>query len=178
MSNKRIITVLLIGILVLVAVFVVAVRQENEPIGKPFVLGDTIPSGIKFETIGGATRSFQEFRGRVVLLNYWASWCAPCIREMPSIFKIYDKLKERGFAVIAINMDENAQQGENFLRNKVGPAPFEMYKGMDTRLQDLFPLEGLPFSALLDKEGKIVYAAPGEEDWSGEKMRKLIEGLL
>lgn len=177
--KKWIIALVAIGLIGLASAFFFLDGQEEQTgVLKPLSVGDLVPPELGMETISGEERTFQEFRGQVVLINYWASWCAPCIREMPSIFGIYAKLRERGFAVIAVNMDENALEGENFLRNKVGPIPFEMYKGLDTRIQSLFPLEGLPFSAVIDRDGKVVYAAPGEEDWSGNEMRKLIEGLL
>jgi len=137
-----------------------------------------IPETTPLITIGGERKTFREYRGKLVLVNFWASWCAPCIREMPSIYKIYAKLKGRGFSVLAINMDDNPEEGNAFLKRKIGVPPFDMFKGIDSEILSLFPIQGLPHSAIIDRNGKIVYSKPGEENWASKEMEKLLEGFL
>lgn len=139
---------------------------------------DFIAESTELVTVTGTKKTFRDYRGQVVLVNFWASWCAPCIREMPSIYKIYDKFKKRGFQVVAVNMDDESSEGVSFLKQKVGAPPFELYQGVESQIFALFGLRGLPHSALIDKQGRIAFSHAGELDWMDPKLIGLIEGLL
>ena len=120
----------------------------------------------------------KEYRGKVVLLNFWAGWCAPCLHEMPGLYALQRSLEKRGFVVLALNMDDNPQNGLNVLKKVAGEAPFLILKGAGSSLADRFPIEGLPYTVILDKSFRIVYAQAGEVDWNGARARSLIENFL
>lgn len=176
---RKMVLVLFVTILVGVAAFYYIYKGQDNFSQKNAANEERIVSdGLQLVTTSGDKKFFREYKGKLVLVNFWASWCAPCIREMPSIYKIYDKLKGRGFSVIAVNMDDNPAEGNFFLKRKIGVPPFDMFKGVDSEILSLFPIEGLPYSALVDRSGRIVYSKPGEEDWSSKEMENFLERFL
>jgi thiol-disulfide isomerase/thioredoxin len=151
-------------------------RQEES--AGPLDHGMAMPSGITLEELGGKKVSLSDYKGKVVLINFWAGWCGPCLHEMPGLFALSKSLESRGFVVLGLNMDDDPQSGLNVLKKVAGEAPFPMFRGANSALADRFTIEGLPFTVVLDKNFNIAYAQPGEVDWNGPRAKALIEGLL
>lgn len=118
----------------------------------------------------------SSYRGKIVLVNFWASWCVPCVKEMPGMQRLADKLKDQPFEILAINVSDT----ENRIR--------EFLKRMDLRLTILMDLDGetfktwqgkvLPASFLLDRSGRVHYQVIGPLEWDSDEIRKIIEELL
>jgi thiol-disulfide isomerase/thioredoxin len=120
----------------------------------------------------------RELKGRPIMINFWASWCAPCMTEMPSIYKLHDKFKEKGFEVVAINLDVDLAKGMQALTSRFGQPKFLIVPGHEQEYVDIFEIEGVPFTLLVDRTGKIRYAKTGERDWMDAESLKLVEGLM
>jgi thiol-disulfide isomerase/thioredoxin len=154
-----------------------SIQQENETY-RTLSVGEEFPANTPLVGLDGKYKSLGDFKGKVVLINYWAAWCGPCLKEMPSLYQLQKKLADKNFVVIGISMDDDLGQGMATLERIAGKAPFEMFKGAEQAIFHKFPIEGLPFTAILDKQGKIAYAEPGERNWLEEEAVKMIEALL
>jgi len=113
----------------------------------------------------------------VILINFWAGWCAPCIAEMPGIYELQKRLRGKGFEVFAVNMDGNPEDGMKALL-RFGEAPVSFFKGAGSDLAEQFAIGGLPFTVVVDRERKIRYARAGEVNWVQSETVSLIEGIL
>lgn len=144
----------------------------------PLKEGSILPYGVRLPKIGGGEDDLSDYKGRVILLNFWAAWCTPCVHEMPSIYRLQKKMQGKEFIAIGLSMDDNPEQGLLSLERLIGKAGIPMYSGLNNPLVERFSMEGLPYSVIVDREGKIRYARPGELDWSNAETIKLIESYL
>ena len=127
--------------------------------------------------IDGGTVSLSSYKGTVVLLNFWATWCPSCREEIPSFNNLSRQLKNRKFSIIAISADRSVSDVKDFLKKH--PSDFTVL--MDYSLsvsRHLYKVFVLPTSFLIDKKGVIVERYYGEEDWAGPEMVSKIESLL
>jgi thiol-disulfide isomerase/thioredoxin len=183
LSRKKRVWILLLGLAIFSGIAHSAYRalsrqrEESQPV-KILSEGMQLPAGLELEWPGEKKAAVSDCRGKVVLLNFWAGWCGPCLHEMPGLYELQNRLGSKGFTVLGVNLDEDSQAGLRTLKRLVGEAPFPMFRGLGTPLIDYFPIEGLPFTVVLDREQHIRYARPGEMNWSGPAAGKLIEGLL
>ena len=124
----------------------------------------------------GGSLSLSSLRGKVVLINFWATWCPPCKAEMPSMNRLYNEIRNRGFEVVAISTDNSLSTVKDFLaRNRIDfPVLFDETKSV-TRQYHVF---SMPTTFLIDRSGMIVEKFYGEEDWTDPVIRKKIERLL
>ena len=111
--------------------------------------------------IDGSPISLKDYHGKVVLLDFWATTCGPCIGEMPNVKKVYDAYKDVGFDVIGVNLDTDEADLHEFL--KVCDLPWrQIFGGQDSPLKKLYRVRGIPSPWLMDKEGKVIsYQARG-----------------
>jgi thiol-disulfide isomerase/thioredoxin len=140
--------------------------------------GDQLPASLPLLRLDGERQRFQDFAGGVVLINFWAAWCAPCLKEMPSLYALHEELSEKGFTVLAVSMDSDPKQGVSTLERIAGPAPFPLYRGIQQEVFERFPIEGLPYTVVIDRSGTIRYARPGERDWMSRESLQFIGELL
>ena len=106
--------------------------------------------------LSGKTWTFSELRGKVVLVNFWATWCPPCRKEMPSLEALYERFSAKGFVVLGIS-DEEAAKVDPFIRDR--KITFPVLLDSDRKVNDMFVVEGLPMSFVYDREGKLVTQA-------------------
>jgi thiol-disulfide isomerase/thioredoxin len=152
--------------------------QQEEDAFKPLAEGDVFPAKMPLMTQERKFVTFADYAGKVVLVNFWAGWCGPCLKEMPSLYSLHKKFTDRGFTVIGVNMDDDFAQGLGTLNRIAGEAPFPHFRGPEQAVAARFPIQGLPFTVVVDRNGKILYARAGERDWSNAESTKFIEGLL
>ena len=123
------------------------------------------------------TVRLADFRGQVVLVNFWATWCYPCRTEMPSMEAVYQEYKQRGFTILAISSDVHGSDAvAPFVQESALTFPIllDPQNVVGTRLQ----VRGIPMSYLLDKQGRIAGMELGAKNWHSAKMRQLIDQLL
>ena len=126
--------------------------------------------------IKGQQHRLDDYRGQVVLVNFWASWCPPCIQEMPVLERLKQMLDDQPFEILAINTGERKYKVWKFVKL----VSFGLPVLLDTR-KDTFKAWGvsvLPTSFLLDKQGRIRYRVQGDIEWDSEDVIALIEKLI
>ena len=141
---------------------------------KPWEGGAT--PALAVEDMTGKPHDLGEYKGKVVLVNFWATWCEPCRAEMPSIDRLRDSLKGKPFAVVAVNMAEPLSRIEKF--SATMPLGFPLLRDRDGSVSKAWKAKLLPASYLIGRDGKIHYVAYGELDWSSEPVRQRVNELL
>lgn len=116
--------------------------------------------------VAGTKKGLKDFRGRYVLLNFWATWCAPCIREMPSLQKLEDRLRDQSLSVVAVSVDAPGDKSkvERFMRDL--DLSFTVLLDSTFAVQNIYGANELPSTFLIDPNGEIIAAAKGERDWA------------
>jgi len=164
--------VLTLLVAVLVAVQGVA---NGAPELKPWTGANPAPP-IELYTIDGKPFNLEQLRGKVVLVNFWATWCEPCVAEMPSMQKLRAQLAGAPFEVVAVNHEEGEARIRGFLQ-KV-PLDFTIVRDTDGGVTRAWHTGIFPSSYLVDAEGKIRYILAGATDWSATATVRKIESLL
>ena len=136
---------------------------------------DTDPLEIKLQDPTGRPISLAEFRGKIVFINFWTTWCLACVIEMPSMEKLHQKFKDKDFVMMAINLQESASRVKQF---------YKEYKLTFTTLLDTtgdvgagLGIRSIPTTFILDKNGRIIGKALGPREWEGKKSIALFEYL-
>ncbi len=130
---------------------------------------------VKLPNTAGRFVRLGDFRGKIVFLNFWTTWCPTCRTEMPSMEKLHRKLFGKNFAMVTVNIKESASQVKNF---------FEEYKLTFTALLDTtgevstgFGIRAIPTTFILDKSGTIIGSITGPREWGSKKFVALFEHL-
>jgi len=119
----------------------------------------------------------EHYRGKVTLVNIWATWCVPCRIEMPSMEQLYQSLGPRGFAIAAVSIDETGPDEVRAFGREL-QLSFDLLHDRSTRIQQLYQTTGVPESFLLNREGIIVKRVIGAHDWNSVANRALVGRLL
>lgn len=120
----------------------------------------------------------SDFRGKVILLNFWATWCPPCIREIPSMERLHQQVDAEDFKVIAINQMEDADQVFAFTGQLEVDPTFEILFDTTSEVSQDYIVRGLPTTYLIDKNGKVRYRAVGGREFDHPEVKKIIQELI
>ena len=137
----------------------------------------TAPFSLKSDD--GKAVGFEAYKGNVVILSFWASWCAPCLVEMPTFVEVERKFSSRGLKVVAVNVDEDAEgrnSAHDFWKSKA--FAFPNFFDLDRKLQEQFRIEMLPSNLVFDRQGRIAFKGFGANDWSNPQTQELLDQLL
>ncbi len=132
----------------------------------------------KLEDMDQEQHRLEDLRGKVVLLNFWATWCPPCRREMPSMERLYQKLNGDDFTVIAVNQMEDADHVFAYIGQLEVDPSFTILFDKDSKVSSSFRVNGLPTTYLIDKQGKIRYRAIGGREFDHPEVEKQIRQLM
>ena len=154
----------------LVAIPVAASAAELKPWG-----GGPTPA-LELEDLSGQMHRLADYRGKVVLVNFWATWCEPCRAEMPSIDGLRAALDGKPFQVLAVNLAEPLSRIEKFVGTM--PLHFPLLRDRDGAVAKAWRARLLPASFLIGRDGRIRYVAYGELDWTSEAVRSVVDQLL
>lgn len=135
-------------------------------------------SETRFETETGAPRSLQDWRGQVVVLNFWATWCPPCRKEMPGLDQIAADYADAGLAVLPVATGRNSLEGIKRFFSEAGVTTLPILLDPRSALARSSGVMGLPVTVLIDREGREVARLTGEADWAGSDARAVVESLL
>jgi peroxiredoxin len=141
---------------------------------KPWKGGATPPLSLR--DLEGKAHSLEAHRGKVLLVNFWATWCEPCKEEMPSMRKLRASLAGRPFEVLAVNLGEPESRIRRFTEQV--PLDFPVLLDADKSAAKAWKARILPVSYLLGPDGRIRYSALGEIDWNAESARRIVISLL
>jgi peroxiredoxin len=126
--------------------------------------------------VSGDTLKLVGQRGKPVLINFWATWCAPCLEEMPAMERLYLKHRERGFVLLAISVDSDVALVKPFLQKYKLTFPVALDAKMD--LANTYGVRALPASFVIDRNGYLAALALGPRAWDNRAAHTLVEGLL
>ena len=125
---------------------------------------------------GGATIDLAQYKGQVVMINFWASWCVPCRQEMPLLESIYKKYKPLGFTMIGVNVEPDQKEAENFLKQT--PVSFPVLFDAKSKVSGLYNVQVMPTTVFIDRKGnvRLVHQSyqPGAENLYMDQIRSLI----
>lgn len=124
----------------------------------------------------GKKVALKDFRGKLVLLNFWATWCVPCREEMPSMERLYQRYKRQGFVILGVNVKDNKKSAISFLKELNITFPIALDAQGEVGL--LYGAWGLPVTYLIDPKGTAMARAWGPADWDSSGARQLIAELL
>jgi peroxiredoxin len=125
---------------------------------------------------GKSMMTLEDFKGKVVFLNFWATWCAPCKEELPSMERLYQKYKDRGLVVLALSVDPEPSAVIPFVRDR----RLSFHVGIDPKLAvaNLYGVRALPSSFIIDRRGNLSSVALGAREWDGKAANAFFDSIL
>ena len=127
-------------------------------------------------SMDGQNLRLQEQRGRVVMVNFWATWCGPCQQEMPHLNRLYEKYRASGFVLLGVNVDEDTRNAAA-VATKMG-LKFPVLPDADKRVSKQYDLSAMPSTVLIDRDGKVRHVHRGYRDGFETMYEKQIRELL
>ncbi|MGD2186287.1 MAG: TlpA disulfide reductase family protein [Desulfobacterales bacterium] len=121
--------------------------------------------------------SLSDYRGHVVLVNIWATWCPPCVDEMPSMEKLYQELKGENFEILAVSIDAAGKKAVAPFMKKYNLS-FPVLMDPDGSIQTLYQTTGVPESFIINQEGVLIEKIIGARDWATSEILRFFRGLI
>jgi len=148
-------------------------QEESKKIQRALAEGSKFPDFEEKDLMGGAL-SVARYKGKVVLVDFWATWCGPCVAELPNVLKAYQQHHGSGFEIIGISLDNDEQKLKDFIKTKNMPwAQYFDGKGWKSKLAGKYGVNSIPMTYLLDGEGKII-----GKNLRGEALEKAVATAL
>lgn len=167
----------LVAGIVMTAVFGIALAIKLRPQLNLIEPGTTAPEFHAVQLPTGQPKTIEDYRGKVLLLNIWATWCGPCVVEMPSIERLHRKLAGTNFHIVAVSVDEEDSTVVNKFVKNLG-LTFEILHDQDGTIRRIYQTTGVPESFIIDQDGVIVKKVIGAADWDAPVNETLIRSLL
>ncbi len=137
--------------------------------------GQELLEDFEYVLLNGSKESFSSNRGKVILLNFWATWCYPCKKEMPDMQALMDELKGKPFRILAVNYGENSEKVNRFIQKF--NYSFDVVMDTDKTISSRLKIKGLPTTVLIDKNGRILGKLLGPANWSKNKFLEFFKTL-
>ncbi|MCG9966402.1 MAG: TlpA disulfide reductase family protein [Shewanella sp.] len=158
-------------------------QQSNKPIESTADLINVLPQTfpiepVAFSDVNGKPIDFSQYKGRVVMVNMWATWCPPCVRELPAIERLATKFKAEEFALLPISIDADGKQQVQPFLTSLGMANFNSYYDPTQKLGQVFPLDTIPATFILDQNGQLIAFVRSFVDWDDAKAVALIQAFI
>lgn len=153
--------------------FVWSLTKGLTPLETPIPAPD-----LRLQDLQGKTIDLAQYRGRVVLINFWATWCPPCRREMPSMERLSQTLTGEAFSVLAVDVGESAEIIETFTGQLDTTLSFPILLDTRSRTMQAWKVAGLPTTFLIDKQGRIVASAIGGREFDHPEIIRTIREML
>ncbi len=133
--------------------------------------------GLEFalKDMDGKTHKLSDYKGKTLIINFWASWCPPCREEMPSMERAWQKIKNNNIVMLAINVGEDEDTIFTFLGDY--PVSFTILMDSTGEVTENWPIKGLPTTYIVSPEGKLVYRAIGGRQWDNKDILKQIRKI-
>jgi thiol-disulfide isomerase/thioredoxin len=174
---------LLAGVVVLISAAYFAQKlgrasQNGAMEASPVENRENVPDFILTDP-AGKQKKLSEYRGKVVIVSFWASWCAPCLIELPTFAELEKKYGSRGLEVLPVNVEEGTV-GTDFAKDfwAKNKLPFTNFTDPSFTMAQHFEVDVLPSNFVLDKQGRLVFSSFGANDWSASDTKEFIENLL
>lgn len=135
-----------------------------------------VAANFSLKDVDGVIHRLSDYRGKVVVLNFWATWCPPCREELPSMERAHKLLVGEPIKIVAINVGENADTIFTFTADY--EMSYDVLMDSDSKVIKQYPVIGLPTTFVIDPQGRIVYRAVGSRDWADKKLLGKLRALL
>ncbi len=162
-------------IFTLLFIFIVSLNLQAADL-KPYI-GDIQSEDFELTDLQGKTHRLDNYRGKVVLLNFWATWCPPCIEELPSLTRLQNHFKSQSVDILTIDVGEPIELITPFLE-KTSSTDLTVLLDSDGSVHKKWNIYVFPTTFLLDQDGEIRYAAVGALDWGSQPIIDIINNLL
>jgi len=134
--------------------------------------------GFSLTDMDGEQHTLDDYRGKVIMLNLWATWCPPCRREIPSMESIFQDLRDKGFVVLAVNQFETPDHVFSYMGQLSVYPTFPILFDQDSKVSELYGVKGLPTTLLINRQGQVAYRAIGGRDFDHPRVRAIVNQLL
>ncbi|MFO1089015.1 MAG: TlpA disulfide reductase family protein [Hyphomicrobiales bacterium] len=131
-----------------------------------------------FSDAAGKTRTLADWKGKVVLVNLWATWCAPCRKEMPQLVELQSKLGSDDFEVVALSVDRKGLDASTAFLKSIGADALKPYIDIPAASINALKSPGLPTTVLVDRQGREIGRLLGPADWASPEALKLVQAAL
>ena len=128
------------------------------------------------KALSGKNMKLSEMRGTVILLNFWASWCAPCRLEMPLLNDLHNKYQALGFAVLGVNVEEDSNMARRYINDR--PVDFPILLDNTQQVSKQYKVIAMPTTVLIDRDGNMRYLHQGFKPGDEKKYRKMVKKLI
>ncbi len=140
-------------------------------------IGERIEStDFELEDLGGTPQKLSSYRGKVVFLNFWATWCGPCRIEMPAMQRLYDKLKDEGLEIVAVDLQESRRQVKKFVEKYKLTFPVLLDKSGE--VGSIYGARAIPTTYLIDRDGYVFAGAAGAREWDSPQVVSIFREIL
>ncbi len=147
--------------------------QTMTPIAKRLAATD-----YALEDLDGKTQRLSDHRGKVVLVNFWATWCPPCRKELPSMQRLWENLKGEPFTMHAIDVGETAEEILPFIFSTGTELTFPILLDRDSKTLSQWPVIAIPTTFVVDKQGRVAYRSVGGREWDDPKLIEELRRLM
>lgn len=147
--------------------------EKFDPAAAPTALPATA-----FTEQDGAKRVLADFGGKIVLMNFWATWCGPCVREMPSLERLHQKLGSKDFTVIALSEDRKGWEKITPFRKQLGLTALPLFHDVGSRMMFGAKVRGLPTTILIGRDGRELGRLTGHAEWDSDEAVALMRHYL
>ena len=173
MSRQWRIVISIVGVVVFALMLAVKVRPALALIE----IGSRAPDFPATNLATNQPLMFEQYRGKVVLLNVWATWCAPCRIEMPSMQRLHEKFQGTDFVIVAVSIDREGPEVVNQFVKELG-LTFDVLHDPTTDIERIYQTTGVPESFIIDRNGVIIKKVIGAAEWDGPVTEALVRRLL
>ena len=125
----------------------------------------------------GNLEGLDDHLGKVIIVNFWATWCTPCVKEMPSFENLYRRFRSKGLTILAVSLDKNSPSKVQEFVDKY-KLSFPVLLDTDGVAEKLYPSFTIPFTYVVDKQGRVVARVDGGKDWESSETFEAVEHLL
>ena len=163
-----------IGLLGFVTFFVIFFSRPHGQFRSP-ALGETVPN-FTLRNDDGQVVALADFRGKIAIVNFWATWCAPCIEEMPSLNRLAERYADKGLQILGVSIDEDADAYREFLtKNHIS---FLTLRDPSHNTSERYGTFKLPESYISSRDGRLLNKIIGAADWTSQQMLSYFDTLL
>jgi peroxiredoxin len=176
----------LLGLLIIVAVTLLVLRFQKTGSGNPELETDLsqfkpeagyLAPRFTLRNLKGNLEGLDDHSGKVIVINFWATWCAPCVKEMPSFETLYRRYRSKGLTLLAISLDkEDSSKVQEFVDKH--NLSFPVLLDTEGVAEKLYPSFTIPFTYVIDKQGRVVARVDGAKDWESPETFEAVEHLL
>ena len=174
----------LLGLLILAALILLVFRMQQTGMENPQPETNEFKSQegylaphFTLRNLNGNLEGLDDHLGKVIVVNFWATWCVPCVKEMPSFEKLYRRFRSKGLTILAVSLDKGSASTIQEFADKY-QLSFPVLLDTDGVAEKLYPSLTIPFTYVVDKQGRVVARVDGGKDWESSETFEAVEHLL